>query len=521
MTKQPLSSSRPFREAGVRTRNTGSLSLAGWAAVALVSGLYGAMIPIFAQGDPLVLVTPLLLLALSAIWLLPVAKRAPTRIITACFFAFYVSVLLWPDYLAISLPGLPWITLRRLSSAPLFLALLIALSVSPRFRGELKGVLEGSPLIWKLLAAFVGIQAVSIVWSANVGLSADKFVIAQLYWTMMFFVGCWIFSRQGGPHLWAALLCLTLVPLGLIGIWEFRLSQIPWANSIPSFLAIEDESVQRTLAGAMRSGTEIYRVQAIHGTSLGYAEYMALATPFLIHFIMGGYRPAVRVAAILLIPFTFYLIVITNSRLGVIGFMLSFVMYFFFWSVRRWRTEGGSLFGPAITLAYPALFALFVAATLFVGRLRRMFWGGGEHQSSTDARTAQYELGIEKLMGRPWGFGIGQGAEGLGYTNPGGILTIDTYYLLVALDYGIIGFFIYYGMFLAATGKGFLSYVGTPADADRERLLLLPAAIALANFVVIKSVFSETENHPLPFMLMAMVVALAWRARGPGTALPR
>jgi hypothetical protein len=31
------------------------------------------------------------------------------------------------------------------------------------------------------------------------------------------------------------------------------------------------------------------------------------------------------------------------------------------------------------------------------------------------------------------------------------------------------------------------------------------------NFFVIKSVFSQQDNHPLVFMMLGMVVALVWR----------
>jgi hypothetical protein len=119
---------------------------------------------------------------------------------------------------------------------------------------------------------------------------------------------------------------------------------------------------------------------------------------------------------------------------------LSFLLYLAAWGILRWRQSRESLFGPAITLAYPLIFAAFIAATFTVGRLRRMVWGGGEHQFSTDARRVQYERGFEILAGNPFGHGIGMGAETLGFTNLAGVLTIDTYYLAIALEYGVIGF---------------------------------------------------------------------------------
>ena len=45
-----------------------------------------------------------------------------------------------------------------------------------------------------------------------------------------------------------------------------------------------------------------------------------------------------------------------------------------------------------------------------------------------------------------------------------------------------------------------------------ELSYFMPAAIALVNFIVIKSVFSQQDSHPLIFMLMGIVTAMVYRA---------
>ena len=51
------------------------------------------------------------------------------------------------------------------------------------------------------------------------------------------------------------------------------------------------------------------------------------------------------------------------------------------------------------------------------------------------------------------------------------------------------------------------------AAAALAGLLLAPLLIALTNFLVIKSIFSQQENHPLAFVMMGAVVVLAWRIK--------
>jgi hypothetical protein len=54
-------------------------------------------------------------------------------------------------------------------------------------------------------------------------------------------------------------------------------------------------------------------------------------------------------------------------------------------------------------------------------------------------------------------------------------------------------------------------------DSQGDHGFLAPLALSLINFVVIKSVFSEPDNHPLVFMMLGAVSALMARARaGPG-----
>ena len=94
----------------------------------------------------------------------------------------------------------------------------------------------------------------------------------------------------------------------------------------------------------------------------------------------------------------------------------------------------------------------------------------------------------------------------------GGFATIDSYYLTAGLEYGVLGFLIYFGMIFVAiyfAGKHCLS----PDPLEDEYALLIPASVALVNFVVIKSVFSQQDNHPIIFMLLGMVAALIWRIR--------
>lgn len=138
-----------------------------------------------------------------------------------------------------------------------------------------------------------------------------------------------------------------------------------------------------------------------------------------------------------------------------------------------------------------------------------MVWGGGDTAASTASRGAQYDMGIPMILKAPWGHGAGTSGSTLGFVSPAGIQTIDTYYLAIGLEYGLIGFVVYYGMLIASTYYAAKYAVRAPTG---ELSFFMPAAIALVNFIVIKSVFSQQDNHPLIFMLMGIVTAMVYRA---------
>jgi hypothetical protein len=478
-----------------------------WAGLILLAFLYGVLFTFLPPAFLTMLLVPIFILMAIAIWALPSTNKAPTTLLAFLYYAFFISLIVWPNYLAITLPGLPWITLLRATGFPLAIVFLFCLSRGSEFRTELRASLGASPWVWKLMALFVAIQLLTIPLSSTPFSSFSKFIIAQVNWTAIFFISCYFFLAPGRVFRWTFVLLAIALYTIVLGTWEWRIGRVPWVGHIPSFLAINDDSVARILTATYRQGG-VYRTQSTFTTSLSFAEYLALTTPFVIHLAVEGRRWITRAAATVFVPVIFFGIYITNSRLGALGFFLSFLLYIAIWGVRRWRSDRKSIVGPAVTLGYPAIFTSFILASLVNLRLYRMVWGGGQYEYSTDGRRQQLEMAIPIIMHNPIGHGIGQAAEVLGFVTPGGMLTIDNYYLSIALDYGVLGFIAYYGMFIAAIAYGGLTLL---RSRSYETSFLLPAIIALSNFVVIKSVLSQEANHPLAFMLLGLTVALVYR----------
>jgi len=455
--------------------------------------VYGFAFALFAPFLLLMFAIPPAALLLLVIWALPQSHREPpTATVVALFWGFFVSLVLWPNYLALSLTGLPWITIIRITGIPLMFLLLICVSISKEFRARTSAVLNAVPLIWMLVTSFAVLQLLSIALSHA--------------------MSAYVFLRPGRAEHWAAVLWVMALLLCGIGLVEKHMGHVPWADHIPSFLKIQDDTVLKILKGGARSATGIYRVQSTLSTSLGFSEYLALTMPFILQFIGGSYSAWVRLAAAASVPLVVYLVVLTDSRLGAVGCGLALLIYPLLWALQRQRKGKGRVLGPLVTYLYPLFFVGSIAISLFSARIRARILGNGPQDFSNLSRIEQWKMGIPKIIANPIGHGIGVGADALGYRTPAGVLTIDSYYLVLLLEYGVIGFAIWcslIGLSIFYAGKYGMNYKGE----SRDLAFLVPTSLALFNFFVIKSVFAQQDNHPLVFIMMGMVVALIYRMR--------
>jgi O-Antigen ligase len=477
--------------------------------IILIGMIYGLLIAIFPLFLYLYLAVPVGILALLVIWALPENENIPVNAINWLFFAILATVCLWPNYIAIAIPGMPWITFMRLWSIPMTLLFVISLSMSPRFRRDVGEWFMTNPWILWMMLTFVALNFLTLPMSSHPFGAFNRVLINQFELTMVFFVACYCFRKAGRAMQWAQMLCCFAIFLALFSVVEYINGQVPWANHIPSFFKIQSDLVEAILVGGARSATGAYRVQSIFTTSLNFSEFLALSTPFILHFMVTAKRQSIRGALLLYLPFSFWVIFKTDSRLGVIGFFASIFVYTLVWGIRRWQRDSHGLIAPAIVIAYPVIISAFFALTLIWRRLEVMVWGGGPQQASNEARRLQWMGAMRELKEWPLGNGLGQAGELVGYYDAAGRLSLDSYFITILLDFGVFGAFAFFGMFLIAIMKA--AKVGLETN-DEEIELLIPLGIMLMVFLIIKGVLSQEDNHTLMFMALGATVALYHRA---------
>jgi O-antigen ligase len=205
---------------------------------------------------------------------------------------------------------------------------------------------------------------------------------------------------------------------------------------------------------------------------------------------------------------------LTNARSAILGILVALCLYPFYYAIRRRSQHSRSIVGTGLLMAYPMILGVVTLLVLVWPRAHTMILGGGQHQSSSDARAEQWRMGVPKLISHPLGFGVGRGNEALGFLNLAGKGTVDTYYLTVMLDSGVIALPLFLLTFLIPAWLGFKYYRDSKTP---EQELLAPLSIAIINFVIVKSVLTSEANIPLAFAFVGCTIGLVWqRHRLPG-----
>ncbi len=453
-------------------------------------------------------VAPLAIVALLVMWALPDQKSTTVIPIKYLYFLYLVFLLVWPDYLALDLPGLPWITANRLFGFFLAITFVYFLSVSREGRSLIVEKVRSVSYLTKLIIMLAFLITVSIVFSSNMVTTISRVISAFINLFLIFFVSVYLFSKAENVRKFVVVITVCCMINSVIAVAEFRLGHVLWRDYIPSFLAVQDEGVLRTLEGSVRAAIGTYRVQSKFTTPLSFAEFLSLGLPFVFHLALTARDVLKRCICCAVIAVMTVAVFLSDSRLGLVGFLITPAVYLGIWAARRWYSDARSLMGPAITIAYPIIMMTLIAATFSIGRVRVKVWGTGAHQFSNDAREVQWSTGIPKVLSQPWGYGFGEGGTTLNYVTDQGLLTIDSYYLSILLELGLLGFVVFYSIFaLTIFHSTRLAILSTHTEAR----ILIPCSISLLNFVITKSVLSQVETHPFAFMILGLAVTSVWQ----------
>ncbi|HYE51429.1 MAG TPA: O-antigen ligase family protein [Azospirillaceae bacterium] len=507
LSRSPETAARLWRDHG----GPAALRGLGWLLMAGLLGLFiGFSVAVLPMQMVMVPASVVILLVGMVFWGLPDLPRVPARLTVRLFYVAVATSLVLPTYLAFDLPGLPWISVIRITASAALLGFAICYCASSAVRAEVADVAAADPVLVRLALCVLGAFALSIPLSMAIAASFTVLMNALIHWYFPFF--CCLFVLRSHRNLAAffrLLVACTIVTVLVAGL-EFHLERRVFLDLVPQSLVDQNPTLQNIWRQQIRNG--MYRASANFLVPLSYGEYLALAAPFCLFFIFHPVRRSDFVLGFAAFLLVLAGTVLCGARVGFVGVIVSCAAFAVLYALRLVRRKGSSLVGSMLLALLPIGLMSVPALLITSRRFYNMVLGGGETAASTGARFVQWELAMPRIVENPLtGHGLGMGAAIVGYAGSRGQLSVDSYVLSLITETGLLGLCAFVVMLGWAVWRGASIY----ATPDREGSAFAgPIAAALCGFMVTRLVLSQLENHTLVFILLGTLVVVA-RYLGP------
>ena len=479
----------------VFTRQLQWLYAAGAIFLATICGLALVLKGIFLSIPIAALLTILFLI----LGLLPTPRVLPTRLLRYIFIIYILTFILWPRYLAIHPAGLPNINLQRIAYIPLIIIAIASLFWVRPFSDTLKSRLLHNWYATGLLTLLLFWKVLSIFFSDYVVVSLYGMIDEIVSYFLVFIISLVVIQDKVDVYRISLVILIGGILAGCIGMYEAHAGHNVFAGHFP----VTAEYVARALFEKSREGA--YRIQSTFEHPLLFAEFLVFLLPLAFFFGINGKIFIHRVLGWISLPIIFYLIFKTGSRAGLgIAVVIGLFMCIFVFG-RKIVVEKLNNVTIIFLLALPL--AILMAVAILPDFFERLVFGSGVTSHSTIARIIQFKLASPIILSNPF-FGIGPriAAFSVGYVDaPGGTLTLDSYFLTIALESGIPALIVFV---LVLTYFIFLGFGSSSKNNSGYFSLANALSFSLLGILIFKSVLSLPHNFPLIFLAFAMLLVL-------------
>ena len=480
-----------------------ALKTLGIAAMVLVAIVCGYALALFGTYGWFIPAIPVAVLAGVALWMAPDIEANLTKPITKLLFLYLGIILLWPNYIALNLPGLPWISFARLALLPFSIIALYAISTSYNVRSEIADRFRSNKIFARL---FIGWIIWQFVMQVVGGFSSPgRWVNNISAYYLACVVVAWLFIQPEFPIRFKRLVNIAVLITSAITIWEFSLGSVPWAGSIPSFLSLDPEVLDTLNSSQVRTGQ--YRAVSIFMTAVAYGEFIGIMLPFVVLTVIQSKGPMRKTLAILMLVLLFIAAYFNNSRTAMVAFVVVPSAFVSMWVWKRFRRPAGKqdLLASAMAYVLPFILLCVAAMVLTIGRIRVRVLGGNAHAASNEGREAQWDMALPVIAKNPFGYGMGTVSQHVPYTNRGGVFTLDSYPINLLVEVGVPGFLLFVGMFACALVMGVLVYLRAETESEE---VAGAAALSILSFLITRLVLSSETGHQFVYPMMGIILAL-------------
>jgi O-antigen ligase len=472
------------------------------AVLALFFGLFVALFP-SSMSAKLVIVLALPVVFIGALYSTTNKSTDHGETVARRLFLVWVFLLgACPAYIPFKLDPLPGLNPIRVMFGLLAVVWVFAYISSPALKERLSQRLRGSPIgfflimafaVWQLVAAALGDAPVySLYYSAKMMLTGVFF----------FLVAVSIIRDDSDLKAFAVAVTLGAIVAATAAIVEWRIQ----ANLFLRFLPSDPQelaALEWIIADKSREGS--YRVSGTFSHPLVLGEYLVMALPASLALIFINGKVSFRLLGWLAVPLILFGIYLSQTRSSVLAVaMVAFVFMILtaIRGVRQRRSLGIALAGWMSLVVAIGLSVFLVSASLYLAEGRNLSEAG-----STEARFLMLERATRLVLDQPiQGYGPGTAAFKIGFLPGMRSLTIDSYFLSIAIESGLLGLVLWIAINIRS---GHAAVVGSlSGSTQRAGVLYAAVAAMMAASIVMKLVLSLTTNINLLFVVFGLCIVV-------------
>ena len=420
--------------------------------IGLVTGIVAALAPPLAVAGLVVLMATLLL------WALPELRFVPDRLLRKLFFVMVFVQLSVPAYWAIQLPGLPWLSVRRVFSSAVIVLFSIVVAGSMSARSTIVETLRANRALAVASLGFLVALFLSILTSVNSSVSLEGFSNTLFNWYIVLLTCLIVVRNEDDIILVQKLIVIAGMLVSLGGVLEFIFERRFFIDVLPKSildpLIAQNPVVERMYYSSFyREG--VYRANSIYFVSLSFAEFEAMVAPLGAYFVLHGRDRREQILGLSSIMFALVAIFCSGSRGGWVSLLVAMPIMAFVWVVRHSKLNPHSLVSGIGALFFALGTTVTFLLVLFWQRANRMVFGYDDGD-----RWLQWEMALPHIQSNPiTGHGMGSSGTIIGYGVESGMPSVDSYVITLLVENGVPGCLLFFGAIAIAIWIGLRVYL--------------------------------------------------------------
>lgn len=420
------------------------------------------------------------------------------------YLALIVVLLLWPDYAELKIGGTP-----NMAPVRLIRGLGIAAGLFFLFRDP-----ERSDMFYRrlrenwgaliVLLAFYGFRLSTIFVGHQEALQLLSYIKYEFWsYLSMFFLTLLVVRDERDVRKLVQLVVVVSALIGLLAVVEFRLKR----NIFQGIISVSNEYVLAVLRDKTRDNA--YRAESTFEHPIVLGQFFAMILPCCWYVLRHGDHKWLRATGGFAFLMGFVAIFASGSR-SALALAVPILILMGMWEIWLWLKRSNNR--PAqylVLLQFPLLLGVFGMVLYY---LKNIATGTTqETRGSASVRIDMLYAGLHKVdAAMLMGHGVGEATNVVTFVGTNGVRTLDNYYLVIALESGLIGL----GLNLLMWGYFFWRSLGFMGDrnVDRSRIGLL-LSLAFLTHIIIMTIHALQSLTWLLMIMFALFLILSERRR--------